>query len=234
MIKCIVVDDEPLARSLLEGHIAEVPFLEHLGSFKDGVEAIDFLRATAVDVIFLDIQMPKLTGIDVLKTIISPPKVIFTTAYREYALESYEYEAVDYLLKPVTFARFFKAVNKLLPVSEDVGSRTHELPPEHIYVAFNKKRIKVVLDQVLYIESVKDYIRIHLEDKRLVVKEQLGKFAEQLPSNFIRTHRSYVVNMNKITAYTALDIEIVDKEIPIGGKYKEYVFGLLKTIPKRG
>ncbi len=234
MIKCIVVDDEPLARSLLEGHIGEVPFLEHLGSFKDGVEAIDFLRTTTVDVIFLDIQMPKLTGIDVLKTITSPPKVIFTTAYREYALESYEYEAVDYLLKPVTFTRFFKAVNKLLPVSEDVGARTHVPPVEHIYVAFNKKRIKVMLDQVLYIESVKDYIRIHLEDKRLVVKEQLGRFAEQLPAHFLRTHRSYVVNTNKITAYTALDVEIGDKEIPIGGKYKEYVFGLLNAMAKRG
>ena len=228
MIKCIVVDDEPLARSLLEAHIKEVPFLEHLGSFKNAILAGDFLSKNQVDLIFLDIQMPMLTGIEFLKSITNPPQVIFTTAYREYAVESYELEVVDYLLKPVTFSRFFKAVSKLKKTAVTAQESTSS--PDHLFVQINKKNIKVVLDDILYAESLKDYLKIHLKDDTLVVKQPISSFAKSLPQNqFLQVHRSYVVAMDKVTAYTQQDLEIGAIEIPIGGMYKTEVVKKLKN-----
>ncbi|MEM9363730.1 MAG: response regulator transcription factor [Bacteroidota bacterium] len=230
MIKCILIDDEPLARSLLEGHIAEIPYLELLGSFKNALEASAFLNLEKVDVVFLDIQMPKLTGLDFLRTLSNPPKIIFTTAYREYALDSYEFEAVDYLLKPITFPRFLKAVNKLTRIGQKVINTETENPGrDYMFISVNKKQIKVLFDAVSHIESLKDYIRIHLDNESLIFKGQLNTTLKDLPSYFIRVHRSYVVNSRKVTAYTARDIEIGPFEIPIGGKYKEYVVRYLKS-----
>jgi DNA-binding LytR/AlgR family response regulator len=233
MMTCIVVDDEPLARSLLEQHIADVPFLEHLGSFKNAVLATQFLGANQVDVMFLDIQMPKLTGIDFLKSLQHPPNVIFTTAYREYAVESYELQAQDYLLKPITFKRFFTAISRLqVPVQKGVETPSQEaiLSSAHIFVHVNKKHIKVILPEVTYIESIKDYLKIHTTTETLVIKERISHFIEQLPDDqFLRVHRSYIVNRDHITAFTQQDIEIGQIEIPIGGKYKEHVLGILKS-----
>lgn len=229
MIKCILVDDEPLARSLLEGHIAAVPFLEHCGSFKNAILAADFLTKNKVDLIFLDIQMPMLTGIQFLKTLSRPPKVIFTTAYREYAIESYELEVADYLLKPITFERFFKAVSKLNIPVQTTPSVTSQASPETIFVQSNKKHIKVVLDDILYVESLKDYLKIHQKEGVLVIKERISHFVTQLPPNrFLQVHRSYIVNTAAVTAFTQLDVEIGAVEIPIGGKYKEGVLNVLK------
>lgn len=232
MIKCIVVDDEPLARSLIEGHIAEVPFLQHLGSFKNAVLASDFLSKNRIDLIFLDIQMPMLTGIEFLRSIANPPKVIFTTAYREYAVESYELEIVDYLLKPITFTRFFKAVSKLkaaaAPAQETITTA------DHIFVQINKKHVKLVLEDILYAESLKDYLKIHLKNEVLVVKQRISAFAKSLPEDkFLQVHRSYLVALNKITAFTQQDLEIGQVEIPIGGIYKEFVLATLKNSDKQ-
>lgn len=233
MMTCIVVDDEPLARSLLEQHIADIPFLEHAGSFKNALLAADFLSKNQVDVLFLDIQMPKLTGIDFLKSLQHPPTVIFTTAYREYAVESYELQAQDYLLKPITFKRFFTAVSRLqvaapkaIETSDQETTHTHE----HIFVHVNKKHIKVILNEVRYIESIKDYLKIHTTTETLVIKERISHFIEQLPdTSFIRVHRSYIVNCDHVTAFTQQDIEIGTVEIPIGGTYKEGVIKILKS-----
>lgn len=230
---CIVVDDEPLARSLLEQHIADIPFLEHLGSFKNALLAADFLSKNQVDVLFLDIQMPKLTGIDFLKSLQHSPTVIFTTAYREYAVESYELQAQDYLLKPITFERFFKAVSRLqvaTPKTVETSPQETTHAPEHIFVHVNKKHIKVILSEVRYIESIKDYLKIHTTTETLVIKERISHFIEQLPDPpFVRVHRSYIVNRDHITAFTQQDIEIGTIEIPIGGKYKEEVLNILKA-----
>ncbi len=228
MFKCIVVDDEPLALSLLEGYIAEVPILEHLVSFKNVMEAFAFLNKNKVDVIFLDIQMPKLTGIDFLKSIRNPPKVVLTTAYREYAIDSYEYGVVDYLLKPITFNRFFKAVNKLQMNNLELDKATTTSKIESIFVHANKKQIKIVLEEVLYIESLKDYVKIHFIDRRIIVKEHLSQILKSLPNTFLRVHRSYIINTKKISAYTAKDVEIGNFEIPIGGTYKTLVLNILK------
>ncbi|MFC4635080.1 LytR/AlgR family response regulator transcription factor [Dokdonia ponticola] len=233
MMTCIVIDDEPLARSLLAQHIADVPFLEHRGSFKNALLAADFLSKNQVDVLFLDIQMPKLTGIDFLKSLQHPPKVIFTTAYREYAVESYELQAHDYLLKPITFERFFTAVSRLqvaTPKVIETPIPETATTPEHIFVHVNKKHIKVILEDVTYIESIKDYLKIHTTKETLVIKERISHFIEQLPNPpFIRVHRSYIVNRDHITAFTQQDIEIGDIEIPIGGTYKEEVLNILKA-----
>ena len=221
MIKCIVVDDEPLARSLLESHIAEVPYLKLMGSYKNALQASNFLASETVDLIFLDIHMPRLTGLEFLKSITNPPQVIFTTAYREYALESYEFEAVDYLLKPITFTRFLKAVNKLLHKTKGlVGDQKEKREKAYLFLNVNRKKVKVIIDDIQYIESLKDYIQIHLSDSKLMVKKQLGQLMDDLPPYILRVHRSYAVNAKKITAYTAEDIEIGVLEVPIGGKYK--------------
>lgn len=236
MIRCIVVDDEPLARSLLEQHIADVPFLEHKGSFKNALLASQFLATNQVDVLFLDIQMPKLTGIDFLKSVSHLPTVIFTTAYREYAVESYELQAHDYLLKPITFERFFTAVSRLkvatptIPSTTETASQEMYTSPAHIFVQVNKKHVKVILQYVKYIESIKDYLKIHTTTETLVIKERISHFIEQLPGDqFLRVHRSYIVNKDHVTAFTQQDVEIGRLEIPIGGKYKEYVISVLKA-----
>ena len=232
MIRCIVVDDEPLARSLLEQHIADVPFLEHKGSFKNALLASQFLTTNQVDVLFLDIQMPKLTGIDFLKSVSHPPTVIFTTAYREYAVESYELQAHDYLLKPITFERFFTAVSRLKvspSTTIETTPQVAHISPAHIFVQVNKKHVKVILQYVKYIESIKDYLKIHTTTETLVIKERISHFIEQLPEDqFLRVHRSYIVNKDHVTAFTQQDIEIGRLEIPIGGKYKEHVISVLK------
>ncbi len=228
-MKCILVDDEPLARSLLESHIANVPYLNLCGSFKNAMLAADYLNKNQVDVIFLDIQMPLLNGIQFLKTLANPPKVIFTTAYREYAVEGYELEVVDYLLKPITFERFFKAVGKLsIPTKPSVETQKG-VEATTIFVQVNKKHVKVVLDEILYIESIKDYLKIHKKEGSLVIKERISHFVTQLPADrFLQIHRSYIIHKGAVTAFTQLDVEIGAIEIPIGGKYKEGVLSILK------
>ena len=229
MIKCILVDDEPLARSLLEGHIATIPYLELCGSFKNAILAADFLSKNQVDVLFLDIQMPMLTGIQFLKNLKNPPQVIFTTAYREYAVESYELEVVDYLLKPITFERFFKAVSKLTAPTANSSEIKPDAVSQAIFVQSNKKHIKVILEDILYVESIKDYLKIHRKEGVLVIKERISHFVTQLPPDrFLQVHRSYIVRIAAVTAFTQLDVEIGNMEIPIGGKYKEGVVQMLK------
>jgi DNA-binding LytR/AlgR family response regulator len=168
-----------------------------------------------------------------LKVLKDKPQVILTTAYREYAVESYELQAQDYLLKPITFKRFFTAVSRLqVPVQKGVETPSQEtiLSPAHIFVHVNKKHIKVILPEVTYIESIKDYLKIHTTTETLVIKERISHFIEELPEDpFVRVHRSYIVNRDHITAFTQQDIEIGQIEIPIGGKYKEYVLGVLKS-----
>jgi DNA-binding LytR/AlgR family response regulator len=176
--------------------------------------------------------MPLLSGIDFIETIPNVSKVIFTTAYRNYAIESYELDVVDYLLKPIAFSRFFKAINKFknsveLPVSTMTNSE-EVIANDHIYVNVNKKFVKIKFAEILYIESIKDYIRIHLPTNSIVTKDAISNFEDKLPSEFLRTHRSFIVNTIKITAFTKVDVEIGDKEVPIGSSYKDAVVRFLK------
>jgi DNA-binding LytR/AlgR family response regulator len=232
-IKCLIIDDEPFATALIKAHVKQVPNLEVVEVCINALEGFEILKNESIDLIFLDIQMPLLTGIEFLKSLSNPPKVIFTTAYREYAIESYELEVVDYLLKPISFERFFKAINKFFKtidskLSSDITIPVPQGSIRFIYVNSNKKHHKISFSEILYVESIKDYIRIHLTDKTIVTKEKISEFEQKLPSNFLRTHRSYIINADKITAYTVHDIEIGEIEIPIGISYKKQLLEKLK------
>jgi len=228
VIKCLIVDDEPLAIKLIERHIEQMPGLELVASFQNPLKAFEHLKKVSIDLIFLDIQMPVLTGLDFVKSLQHPPGIIFTTAFRNYAVESYELNVVDYLVKPITFTRFLKAVNKFLDqnakeVKEIRSPEVASNSARHLYVNANKKHIKVEFDNILYVESIKDYIRIHTAQKNIITKDKISNFEQKLPDNFLRIHRSFIVNTNKLTAFTAHDVEIGEQEIPIGGSYRKIV-----------
>ncbi|MEP3210020.1 MAG: LytTR family DNA-binding domain-containing protein [Maribacter sp.] len=231
MIRCLIIDDEPLAIEVIKTHLAQLSELQLVGSFANAVAALETLKREPIDLIFLDIEMPLLSGIDFIKNTPMVPKVIFTTAYRNYAIESYELDVVDYLLKPISFSRFFKAINKFktmaqLPIAKEEVKK--EVPlNDHLYVNANKKFIKIAYHEILYVESMKDYIRIHLSDKSVVTKEALSNFEAKLPAEFLRIHRSFIVNTQKVTAFTKVDVEIGKTELPIGTSYKETVMGFL-------
>lgn len=230
---CIIVEDEPLAAEILQDYVRQVPFLDCKGVCSDAIYAMELLQKETVDLIFLDIHLPKLKGIDMLKALQHPPQVIITTAYQDYALQGYELNVVDYLLKPIEFSRFLMAVNKLKQNSEttihsDVtptGSRTH------FFFNVSKKRVKIYLDEILYIESLKEYIRISTKEKNILTKVPLGQIEELLTHhNFLRIHRSFIVAKDKIDAFTAIDVEINGKSLPIGRSYKE---GVMKELEQQ-
>lgn len=233
MIRCLIIDDEPLAIEVLKMHLAQLTEMLVVGSFANPVESLETLRNEKIDLIFLDIEMPVLSGIDFVKNIAIAPKVIFTTAYRNYAIESYELDVVDYLLKPIAFSRFLKAINKYktmvqLPII--ANDEPKEIPRDnHIYVNANKKFIKLEFDDITYVESMKDYVKIHAANKSVVTKEAISSFAAKLPAEFLRIHRSFIVNTKKVTAFTKVDVEINDRELPIGSSYKEIVMDFLKN-----
>jgi DNA-binding LytR/AlgR family response regulator len=236
-LKCIIVDDEPLAIEIMESYVGKVEQLKLAGTFRNAVSAFTFLQQNSVDLIFLDIQMPKLSGIDFLKTLKNPPKVIFTTAFRDYAIEGFELEVADYLLKPIPFERFLKAAAKVLhkPVGETTSTALKTEPTdEYVYFKVDKKMIKTRMNDILFIESVKDYVKIRTDEKEIVTQQKISYLEESLPKErFVRIHRSFIVNRDKIDAYSATDIEIGKHHIPIGRNYKNDVLRTLSSGGKR-
>lgn len=233
-VRCLIVDDEPLAIKLLQNHISQIDMLEVAGQSSNAIKAAEILRTTAIDLIFLDIKMPQVTGIDFLKTLRNPPAVIFTTAYREYALDGYELDVVDYLLKPITFDRFFKAIERYytrMAPKDTGGNKTAAPAEEYIYIKTGNKFHKINTAVILFIESVKDYIVVHRSDsEKLSAKYKISDLEEDLKDkNFLRIHRSFIVNMSKVTAFTQQDVELGSVQLPIGNSYKEYVYKMLKT-----
>ncbi|MGZ8559377.1 MAG: LytR/AlgR family response regulator transcription factor [Chitinophagaceae bacterium] len=224
---CIIVEDEPLAAEVLQDYIRQVPFLQLNGICADAIYAMEMLQTEKIDLIFLDIHLPKLKGLDFIKTLKHPPHIIIVSAYHEYALQGYEFNVIDYLLKPVEFSRFMMAVNKLKqPVAKETNIQVASHTGERPYLFFNvgKKKVKIFLDEVLYIESLKEYIRIFTKTKSILTKFQMGQIEELLArNNFFRVHRSFIVAKDKIEAFTATDIEINGKQIPVGRSYKEFV-----------
>jgi DNA-binding LytR/AlgR family response regulator len=230
-MKCIIVDDEPLAIEILESYVAKVEQLKLEGTFRNAVSAFTFLQQQQVDLIFLDIQMPKLSGIDFLKTLKNPPKVIFTTAFRDYAIEGFELEVADYLLKPIPFERFLKAVAKVLHQPAASASSTVQKidsSDNYVYFKVDKKMVKTRMAEILYIESIKDYVKVRTLEKEIITQQKISYLEESLPQDqFIRIHRSFIVNREKIDAYSATDVEIGKHHIPIGRNYKNDVMKLL-------
>ena len=228
---CLIVEDEPLAAEVLQDYVSQVPFLTLGGVCGDAIYAMEKLQREKIDLIFLDIHLPKLKGLDFIKTLRNPPHIIIVSAYHEYALQGYEYNVIDYLLKPVEFSRFLMAVNKMrqTPTTTSAIQVTSEAA-ERPYIFFNvgKKKVKIFLDEILYIESLKEYVRIFTKEKSILTKFQLGQIESLLArNNFIRVHRSFIVAKDKIDAFTASDIEINGKQIPVGRSYKELVQAIL-------
>jgi DNA-binding LytR/AlgR family response regulator len=231
--KCIIVDDEPLAIEVIESHLKKFNDIEIVSTCNDAIEAFEILKKRQVDLMFLDIQMPQITGLDFLKSLSKPPKVILTTAYRQYALDGYELDVVDYLLKPVSFERFMKAINKYYQYTNDSfivseSVQTSSESDSYMYVKSDKKIVKILLKDIQFIESLKDYVQIHTTKKSIVTKNQIGALEEKLPvDKFVRIHKSYIVSISHIDAFTSSTIEIKKKELPIGRSYKNAV---LKTL----
>jgi DNA-binding LytR/AlgR family response regulator len=238
-LKCMIVDDEALALDILENYILRLDNLELVARCQNAIEAFNVLQNKKIDLIFLDIQMPKLTGIDFLKNLSSPPKIILTTAYRDYALEGYELNVLDYLLKPISFERFFKSINKVWEMSQTIApqnpldnsglmlANTHQ-GEGFIYIKADKKMVRLMLRDILYIESLKDYVRVKTTDKEIISYQRISYLEEKLPEDvFVRVHRSFIVAIDKIEAFSSHSVEIQKKEIPIGRNYKNEVFKIL-------
>jgi DNA-binding LytR/AlgR family response regulator len=235
-ITCLAVDDEPLALSILKKYIGSVENLELVGTCENAVQALQFLQQYKVDLIFLDIQMPQIMGTDFIRTLKKSPKIIFTTAFRKYAIEGFELDAVDYLLKPISFERFLKAVNKVLQTNLDASdSKYHmndpvsESPAGHIYFRVDRKMVKVFLHEILYIEGFSDYVKIITSSKTLITKQLISTLEETLPAEiFLRIHRSFIVSVTKINSYSADLIVIGNSELPIGRLFKQNVIRKLQ------
>lgn len=231
-INCLIVDDEPLALDLLETHIEAVNDLQLVGRCENALDAMKMLRAHSVDLIFLDIQMPTLTGIDFIKSLSRKPKIIMTTAYKEYAFDAFQLDVVDYLLKPITFGRFLKAINKVLhqnyfPVQKEAAAPVFE--EAFIYLKADKKSVKVILKDILYIESCRDYVRVYTEEASILAHHRISALEEKLPESlFLRIHRSFIVSKNKVSAFTPSSVELGGKVLSIGRLYKEQVMEFLQ------
>ena len=229
-ITCLLVDDEPPALEVLKSYIASVSSLELTGTCNDAVQALNLLQEQHIDLLFLDIQMPHLLGTDLIRTLKNPPKVIFTTAYSKFAIEGFELDAVDYLLKPISFERFLKAVNKVMETSVKLIERNDHSEKQinpldsFINLRADRKNMKIMLNDILYIESLKDYIKVVTKTKNIVTKQSISSLEEALPkSNFIRIHRSFIVAINKIESFTNDTIEINRQELPISRMYRHEV-----------
>ena len=233
-VKCLLVDDEDLALDIMEEYIKRIDYLQLEGRCKSAVEALSVLNSKKIDLLFLDIQMPGLTGIQLLRNISNPPTVIFTTAYSEYALESYDLEALDYLIKPIPFERFIKAVNRYFKLKK----HDYQIPEKKeqsntdqafIFVKSEKKMVKVFLHEILYIESLRNYVSIYQENgQEIITLNTISNIEEKLPeTNFLRIHRSFIIAIDKIESFTSSLVQVEQKYIPIGRNYKSMVMDVL-------
>lgn len=222
-MQCLIIDDEPLALDVLKDYVAKISFLECVGAFRDPIKAAEYLQQNRVDLIFLDINMPDLTGIQFLKSLTRPPLVIFTTAYSEYALESYDYDAVDYLLKPIEFERFVKAVNKALEKLQNKANGLTLSPDEkYVLIKSGTKYHKLKLKDILYIQGTGNYVTFVTPDKEILSLLTMQAVLDMLPAEmFFRIHRSYIVNFLHVDLIEGEEVKIQDRKLPIGDLYRE-------------
>ena len=232
--KCIIVDDSPLAIEVIQTYLNRFDLFEIVASCNNAMEAFNILSSTSIDLIFLDIELPDIKGTEFLKNLVNPPKVIFTTAYREYALEGYDLNVVDYLLKPISFERFTKAISKFLQLNNTSLTENGTVSPTQeednfLYVTGNKKVYKIELDNIVYVESKRDYISIYKADKELQVRYTISAFEKRLPEkDFMRIHRSFIISLKHIKGFTSNTVDLGLIEIPIGRNFHEQVFSPLK------
>lgn len=226
-LNCVIIEDEPLARNLMTEYVRKVPSLNLLNAFSNPLEALEALRTLSVDVLFLDVQMPEITGISLLKVLKKRPLVVLTTAYSEYALEGYELDVADYLLKPITFERFLKSVDKIMqrleadPKPVITASETGA-SPTFVFVKDGTKLVKVRLDEILYVEGLKDYVTIHTKSQKITTLQRMKALEEQLPTDkFIRIHNSYIVALDAIDVIQKNEVSIGSVSLPIGDTYRK-------------
>lgn len=231
MIKCLIVDDEPLAREAIRVYIEKLPELEIVTECENALQAMSFLRRKHIDLIFLDIEMPEISGIEFLQMLKAVPGVIFTTAYRNYAVEAFDLDVIDYLLKPISFDRFVAAINKYFERTNKPVHTKAELKEDtvkYLNVKADRKTYKIDINTILYIESLKDYVKIVCENKTLLTHDSLSNLEEYLAeSGFIRIHRSYLLAINKINSFDAESVFLKNKELPISRTYKKSVLKIL-------
>jgi len=226
-IKCIIVEDEPLAAKVLSEYVSQVPFLELTGTFKDAILATEYLRENTVDLIFLDIHLPKLKGMAFLKTLTNLPAVLITTAYHQYAVEGFSMNVTDYLLKPIEFERFLVAVNKVKAAQGEKQRPVESQEKDFIFLNVQKKKVKILFSEIVYIESQREYIKIVTTKKEYISKMSTHEIEALLPSNlFKRIHRSFIVSVSKIESYTAESVEVNGVSIPIGRGYRDVIENL--------
>ncbi|PHR72152.1 MAG: DNA-binding response regulator [Lutibacter sp.] len=232
MIRYLIIDDEHIAHDIIKGYCDMLPNMQLMKHCYDAIEALDYLSTNSIDLIFLDLNMPKLKGFDFLKTLPNKPKVIVTTAYKEYALEGYELEITDYLLKPFSFERFLKAVNKAIHIKESnpiIALSNENTQSDHIFLSSNKKHFQVKLDDILYIEAAGNYCNVFLKNDNILVRDKISNLLEKLSSeNFIQVHKSFIVAKQHIHSLEGNRIKIEDTIIPIGKMYKSNVINLIK------
>jgi DNA-binding LytR/AlgR family response regulator len=235
-IRCLLVDDEPPALAVLRSHIAAVPMLEVVAQCHNAIAAFEALQKHPVDLMFLDVKMPQLTGTDFLRSLRNPPKVILTTAYRDYALDGYDLDIVDYLLKPISLDRFLRAIQKVYRLESTPPltvpaprETTHAETDRFLYFRADRKMVKVMVDEILYVESLKDYVRIVTAARQIVAKQTITSLEEMLPEDaFLRIHRSFIVARNRIDSFSPNHVEVGGKELPIGRHYKHDVERILR------
>ena len=228
VFKCIIVEDEPLAAEVLTDYIQQVPFLDLAGTCSNVFEASALLDSTTVDLMFLDIHLPGMKGLDFLRSLTTSPAVILTTAYHEYAIQGYEFNVLDYLVKPIEFSRFLTAVKKIRQVNTDPKEPVTTRERKSLFFSVNKKKVRIFTDEISYIESLREYIKVVTAQRTIITKMSLIQVEEMLSAeHFIRVHRSFIVAKDKIDSYTAVSVDIGDVEIPVGRNFKETLFTVL-------
>jgi len=237
MIRCVAIDDEPLALTVIESHCSNIDNLELVKIFTNPLDGVMYLNSNEIDLLFIDIQMPKLNGMDALKTLPNPPAVIFTTAYSEYAAESYELNAIDYLLKPISLPRFMTAIQKVQTVltqqlvTEIATPEKQAQPSDYFFVKSENKSIKVAYEDILYIEGQRDYVQLHLKESKIMSLMTMKKLEQSLPDNlFVRTHRSFIVSLNAVENYAGKTITINGDELPVGDSYFPKVKKVIESM----
>lgn len=226
-ISCLIVDDEPLAQDVLNSYVKQTPQLELIGICNNAIEALEKMKLSTIDLIFLDIQMPEITGIDFLRSLKNPPMVIFTTAYQNYAIEGFELNAIDYLLKPFSQDRFNKAVRKAEELSK-LKEEHHQREDDYIFIKSDQKLQKIYYNDIIFIEALADYVKIHTPEKRYITLQTMKNMEEKLPDKFFkRVHRSYIIALDKIKTLVGSAVEVEGQKIPIGKNYKEAFFNAL-------
>jgi two-component system, LytTR family, response regulator LytT len=238
LTRCLIIDDEPLGIKLIKTHLDKFETFEVAGECSSALKAVEYLKSEKIDLIFLDINMPEITGIDFLRTLTDPPYVIITTAYREYAIEGYDLDVVDFLLKPISFERFLKAINRYcnrtrISSSKEGNSSGETDEKKHIYIQDGKKAFKLLHDDIIFFEGYGEYVKVITTNKNYLVRDSLAEFEHKLPSDFfLRIHKSYLINIRKILGFTTSHVLIKNHELPIGRVCRDKVMTILKGDSK--